>query len=159
VTRELRKISCINCSFFVSPLHTYALIRMTHTRNLLFLFPPLYYCLDFSCMVILDQCHMVQYSIWQHIRVHGAAQWPHPSPECFLFIFMVPIQSAFHSQSWRTVIICQCFRTVSNAFGVSFEMRDDSNSICCPVWYEAHTTTRILFAQFKCLHSELWQFQ
>jgi hypothetical protein len=50
-------------------------------------------------------------------------------------------------------------RTASNAFGVSFEIRDDSKSTCCTVRYEGHKMTRILNARFKSLHSELWPFQ
>jgi len=49
----------------------------------------------------------------------------------------------------------ESLRTASNAFGVSFETRDDNKSICCTVRYEGHKMTRILTAQFKSLHSEL----
>jgi hypothetical protein len=98
---------CLSCILYFSSvsimwhvfyyqLDTCVLIIMTHAHNLLFLCQPLYYCSDLSCMVILDQCHVVHYPIWQHTQVHGAAQWPHPSAACFLFSFMVPIQSAFH---------------------------------------------------------------
>lgn len=96
-TKNREKLHVIDVSFCVSPLDTcVVLITMTHAPNLLFLCSPLYYCLNFSCMVSLDQFRVVHYSIWQHTQVHGAAQWPHPSAACFLFIFMVPIQSAFH---------------------------------------------------------------
>jgi len=48
----------------------------------------------------------------------------------------------------------ESLRTASNAFGVSFEIGEDSKSICCTVRY-GHKMTRILIALFKCLHSEM----
>jgi hypothetical protein len=158
------KLHVINCSFCVSPLDTCvdydSCTQPSVSPSPSILLSGLQLVGKFRSLSRGSLLHLTTYT--------GSWCCPVTSPFCSLlsvyFYGLHTISISWfqeHYQSWSIFIICQreSLRIASNAFGVSFEIRDDSKSICCTVRYEAHKMTRILNAQSKCLHSELWQFQ
>jgi len=153
VTTEPRKLHVINCSFCVSPLDT-CVDYDSCTQPSVSLSPSVL----LSGLQLVGKFRSMSHGSLLHLKTYtGPWCCPVTSPFCSLL--------SVYFYGLHTISIslfqehCQCQResskTASNAFGVSFEIRDDSKSICCTVRYKAHKMIRILNAQFKCLHSEL----